>query len=384
LTTADWSSDEQQWNIDVETDAGAKRLSARFVIFSTGYYDYHKPLEASIPGIEDFKGQTIHPQFWPEDLDYSGKKIVIIGSGATAVTIFPILAEKAEMVTILQRSPTYILTQPAVDPFAQIVRKILPSWLAFKLVRWKFLIIPFLFYQFCRAYPNAGRWIIKRRAKKQLPEHISHDPNFQPRYNPWEQRLCVCPDGDFYKALHGGHADIVTDKIKTVTATGIQTESGKTLDADIIVTATGLKMQILGGIKVSTDGKPISVSDKFVWKGQMLQDVPNAVIVVGYVNASWTLGSDSTAISVTRLLKHMDQHGMASATPRIPEDSKMKATPIINLNSTYVEKAKSVLPSAGNVGPWKPRVNYIMELWEASHGSVTDDIEFAKADKKDI
>jgi cation diffusion facilitator CzcD-associated flavoprotein CzcO len=384
LTAADWSSDDQQWNCTVETDVGTRTVSARFIVFSTGYYNYKQPMEATIPGIENFKGKTIHPQFWPEDLDYTGKKMVIIGSGATAVTILPILAKKAKHVTMLQRSPSYILSQPAVDPFASIVRKLLPSWLAFRIVRWKFLILPFLFYQFCRAYPGAARWMLRRRTKEQLPSSIPLDPNFKPCYNPWEQRLCVCPDGDFYQALREGHADVVTDKIKTVTATGIKTESGKALDADIIVTATGLRLQLLGGAAVTVDSKLVDLPQKYVWRGQMVQDVPNAVLVVGYTNASWTLGSDSTAIQVSRLLKYMDQNGMAYATARVPEGSSMKSQPIINLSSTYVERAKSMLPRAGDTGPWKPRVNYITELWEASYGSVTADVEFTKAKKKDI
>lgn len=384
LTAADWSSAEEQWNLRVESQGTTKSFSARFVIFSTGYYDYHEPLQAKIPGIENFKGTIVHPQFWPEKLDYTGKKMVIIGSGATAVTILPVLAEKAAKVTMLQRSPGYVISQPAVDPFSTVVRWLLPRWAAFKVIRWKFLMLPFLFYQFCRAYPRAGRRILQRLAKRQLPKDMPIKPHFDPKYNPWEQRLCACPDGDYYKAFSGGRAEIVTDTIKTVTATGVETTSGQVLDADIIVTATGLKMQLLGGLTVTTDSIPVKLHEKFVWRGQMMQDVPNAVFVVGYANASWTLGSDSTAISVTRILKYMDQHGMAAATPRVPEGSNMKPQPVIHLTSTYVEKAKGRLPQAGDVGPWKPRVNYILELWEASHGSITTDMEFTKSMKKDI
>ena len=384
LTSGNWSSDEQQWSFAIDSDDGAKTFTARFVIFSTGYYSYKEPLQTTIPGLENFKGVTIHPQFWPEDLDYTGKKMVVVGSGATAITIVPVLAQKAAMVTMLQRSPTYIVSQPAVDSFGNLVHKLLPKRLAFKLVRWKFLLLPFLFFQFCRVYPGAARWILKRDAERQLPKNVPHDPNFRPCYNPWEQRLCMSPDGDFFQALREGHADVMTDKIKTVTATGIETDSGRTLDADIIVTATGLKVQLLGGAAITIDSKPLEVSEKYVWKGQMLQDVPNAVLVVGYTNASWTLGSDSTALQVSRLLKYMDQHGMAYATARVPDGSRMKSQPILNLNSTYIEKAKSILPRAGDTGPWRPRVNYILDRWQAAHGSVTTDIEFTKAIKKDI
>ena len=383
VTAANWSSDEQQWTLEIDSDDGPKTYTARLVVFSTGYYSYEEPLKATIPGIDNFKGRTVHPQFWPEDLDYTGKKIVVIGSGATAITLVPALAKKASKVTMLQRSPTYIISQPAVDGFGRLAQMLLPKWLAFKLVRWKFLVVPFLFYQFCRAYPRAARRFLKQRAVRQLPKNVPHDPNFRPCYNPWEQRLCACPDGDFFKALRDGTADVVTDKIKTVTATGIETESGKTLDTDIIVTATGLKMQVVGGVPITIDSKPLVPADKFVWRSMMLQDVPNAALVVGYSNASWTLGSDSTALQVSRLLKYMDAHGMAYAIPRVPEGQKMESSPIINLSSTYIEKARGLLPRAGDTGPWKPRLNYLADQWQASYGSVTTDIEFIKSNKKE-
>lgn len=384
LVEANWSSEDQHWSFVIDTESGSKTITARFVIFSTGYYNYEEPLEAKIPGIENFKGETVHPQFWPEDLDYTGKKMIVIGSGATAITLVPVLAQKAAKVTMLQRSASYVMSLPTVDPLGSIARKVLPRWLAFKLVRWKFLLLPFIFFQFCAAFPGAARWILKRRAQAQLPKHIAHDPNFKPCYNPWEQRLCVCPDGDFFKALRNGNADVITDTIKTVTATGIETESGRTLDADIIVTATGLRLRLLGGAAITVDSKPLNLADKYVWKGQMLQDVPNAVLVVGYTNASWTLGSDSTALQASRLLKHMDDNGMASATARVPEGRTMSPQPLLNLSSTYIAKAKSMLPIAGDTGPWKPRVNYITDQWQATYGSVTTDIEFTKAKKKDI
>ncbi|KFY13426.1 hypothetical protein V492_03286 [Pseudogymnoascus sp. VKM F-4246] len=379
LVAANWSSADQQWSLEVDTADGMTNITARFLILSTGYYDYSEPLKTTIPGLDNFKGQLVHPQAWPEKLDYTGKKMVIIGSGATAITLLPVLAQKAARVTMLQRSPTYLLSMPSVDPIGKLLHGVLPKSLAFRLVRWNFLIIPFLFYQFCRFFPGAARFVLRKVAELQLPKDVPHDPTFKPSYNPWEQRLCVCPDGDFYKALHSGTADVVTDKIKSVTATGITTESGKTLDADIIVTATGLKLQLAGGAKITVDSKPIIQSEKYLWNGQMIQDVPNAVLVIGYTNASWTLGSDSTAINVCRLLKHMDKNGMAYATPRVPEGSKMASRPIMDLSSTYVSKAKSALPLAGDEGPWRPRVNYIIDRWTANHGSLTTDMEFTKA-----
>lgn len=383
LQSADWSSEDQRWSLQVDADGQRTQFNAKFVIFSTGYYDYDTPLKAQIPGLSNFEGKTIHPQFWPEDLDYAGKNIIIIGSGATAITLLPNLADKAGNVTILQRSPSYIMALPSVDPTGDFVRKYLPTWLAHTIVRWKFLILPFLFFNFCRKFPNAGRQIIRKNTLKNLEKtDVPHDPNFKPSYNPWDQRLCVCPDGDFFKSLERPNTHIVTDTIKTVTKNGIQTENGKFIDADIIVTATGLKMQLAGGARVSVDGKPINFPDKYVWKGVMLQDVPNAAIVIGYTNASWTLGADATARLVCRLLKHMEEKGQTSATPRIEQGLQMKPQNMLNLNSTYIEKAKGALPKAGTVGPWKPRSNYFVDYWLAGHGELTNALQFSGGLKK--
>jgi cation diffusion facilitator CzcD-associated flavoprotein CzcO len=382
LLAGDWSTEQQNWTLAVDADGEKQLYTARFVILSTGYYDYNEPLKATIPGIDNFQGTVIHPQFWPEDLDYTGKKVVIIGSGATAITLLPNIAEKAAKVTMLQRSPTYILALPSVDPTGNWVRRWFPSWIARAIVRWKFLVLPFLFFKFCRAFPNAARKVIRGNTQKYLPPSIPHDPHFKPAYGPWEQRLCVCPDGDFFKALQKGNSDIVTDTIKTVTASGIQTESGKTIDTDIIVTATGLKMQLAGGARMSIDGKPLEMSTKFLWKGIMLQDMPNAAFVIGYTNASWTLGADATAQVVCRLLKHMDSHKVLSAVPRLPDGQKIKPTPILNLNSTYIEKAKGQLPKAGDVAPWQPRSNYLTDFWTSKYGNLTKDLEFGTTSKK--
>lgn len=382
LLAANWSTDEQRWALSVDADGEKTTYYARFIIMSTGYYDYDEPLNASIPGIESFKGKVIHPQFWPEDYDYSNKKMVIIGSGATAVTLLPVVAEKAAKVTMLQRSPSYVLPLPSEDSTGKIVGHFLPNWLAFKIVRWKFLLLPFIFYKFCRAFPNAARKVIRLRTKESLPKNIPHDPNFNPKYNPWEQRLCICPDGDFFKALHKGNTDIVTDTIKTVTEHGIATDGGKKLDADIIVTATGLKMQLAGGSRISIDGKPFNFVEKFMWKGIMLQDLPNAAFVIGYTNASWTLGADSTAIHVCRMLKYIDSHGLTSATPRVAKGEKLGVNPVLDLSSTYVQKAKGLLPKAGDSGPWKPRSGYLTDNWVASYGNLTTGMQFRDGGKK--
>ncbi|CZS97890.1 hypothetical protein WAI453_008888 [Rhynchosporium graminicola] len=384
LLAADWSSKTQRWTLSVDADGEKTQMSARFVIFSTGYYDYDEPLKANIPGIDNFQGKTIHPQFWPEDFDHTGKKIVIIGSGATAITLLPNLADKAAHVTLLQRSPTYIVAIPAVDPMWTFIRKWLPTWLAHTIVRWKFLILPFLFYKFCRAFPNVARKVIRGGTEKELGPNskIPFDPNFKPAYNPWEQRLCVCPDGDFFKAIHKGNADMVTDTIKNVTAHGIETDGGKMIDADVIITATGLKIKLAGGSKITVDGEIINVADKYVWRGVMVQDVPNAVVVIGYTNASWTLGSDATARLVCRILKKMDQSEDGVVTAAIEPGLKMNSSPMLNFSSTYIEKAKGTLPKSGDVAPWKPRSNYLTDNWIAGHGDLSKGLRYSPSLKK--
>ncbi|TAQ91184.1 hypothetical protein B7494_g563 [Chlorociboria aeruginascens] len=382
LIEADWSSEQQAWTLNVEGGEKQKTIRSKFVILGTGYYDYNQPLQANIPGLENFQGKIIHPQFWPEDLDYTGKKMVVIGSGATAVTLIPILAEKAAKVTMLQRSPSYIISVPSVDPSSTFLRKFLPlSWAQF-LTRWKLLVVPFLFFQFCRTCPGTARTLLRNRTEKSLAKtSIPLDPNFNPSYGPWEQRLCVCPDHDFYKSLRR-NADVVTDTIQTVTQTGIRTQKGLDLEADIIVTATGLKLQFGGGARFSVDGKPIVFNEKFLWRGIMMQDLPNVAFVIGYDNASWTLGSDTTALIVCRLLKHMESKKLDSATPKVKDASKINPRPLMSLSSTYIEKAKGDMPMAGDVAPWKPRSNYLSDSWTAMWGNVTTDMSFVKAVKR--
>ncbi|KAJ8060714.1 hypothetical protein OCU04_011019 [Sclerotinia nivalis] len=378
VTAADWSTEQQQWSISVDAGGSKSTIKGRWVIWGTGYYSYSEPLKTEIPGLDNFKGQKIHPQFWPQDLDYTDKKIVVIGSGATAITLIPNLAEKAAKVTMLQRSPTWIIGVPATFPAGDTLRRFLPESVANQLIRWRFLVFPLLFFHFCRFFPDIARNLLQKEIKKEIPPTLPVDPNFSPKYNPWDQRICACPDGDFFKCLHSGKADVVTDTIKTVTASGIELESGKTLDADIIITATGLKMQLAGGAKVSVDGIPYEYSTKYMWRGVMLQDMPNAVTVIGYTNASWTLGAENTASVLVRILKHMREKNLVAAVPRL-HGEKMQSQPMFNLSSTYIEKAKGDLPMTGDRGMWKQRQNYLVDYWVAEYGSVTDDLEFTSA-----
>lgn len=376
LRSADWSSSDNVWSLNVDNDGDQKTYSARFIIFGTGYYDYHTPLQTSIPGIDDFQGETIHPQFWPEDLDYEDKKVVIIGSGATAITLLPKMAEKASRVTMLQRSPTYILSLPNRN--TNLLGLFLPtSWFR-KVQRISWILTSRIFFIFCQKFPWLARMILRLSVNRQLPKHVPHDPHFKPKYNPWDQRLCVCPDGDFFKSLHTGRADVKTDTIDHVTPDGITLNSGDKLDADIIVTATGLKLQIAGGAAVSVDGKKIDIADKYLWNGVMLQDVPNASFVIGYTNASWTLGADATALFVTRLLKNLESRKMVAATPKMPADATLNQRRLLNLNSTYVSVAERNLPKAADRGPWQPRDNYLSDYLFSQYGKLDDCLDLAK------
>lgn len=383
LKHASWSSEDQCWTLRVEnsnsdgnsnsdtTGDGGNHLSvsARYVIFGTGYYDYNTPLPANIPGLDTFKGQIIHPQFWPEDLDCTGKKIIIIGSGATAVTLLPKLADEAKRVTMLQRSPTYIVELPNRTSRSW-VDYLLPRAAALRFKRLSWILYSRITFLLITAFPAIAKWALRRRTSRALPKHVSIDPHFTPRYNPWEQRLCVCPDGDFYKALHTGRADVATGVIKTVTATGIELVSGQFLDADIIVTATGLRLRLAGGATIDVDGTPIRPHDKFIWRGSMLQDVPNASFVIGYTNASWTLGAEATATTVVRLLKAMRDKNCTSVVPRVSDPDALVETNFLNLNSTYITKAQDVLPKAATVGPWAPRSHYLSDYWAAKYGNL--------------
>ncbi|THV77602.1 monooxygenase flavin-binding family protein-like protein [Aureobasidium pullulans] len=354
LQSANWSTDQQNWSLKVDTPQGEQNLRARFIVFCTGYYDFNEAMPATIPGIKDFQGKVVHPQFWPEDLDYENKDVVI-------------------------RSPTYIAAVPQRDNLSYWPAKFLPVSWTYKLRRIQFLILPFLFFKFCKAFPDRARRLLKKGAASQLPEGYPLEPNFEPNYGPWDQRLCASPDGDFYKAIKDGQAEVITASIKQVTEKSIHLEgSDRVLTPDIIVTATGLKLIMAGGAKLSVDNEPLEVPQKHLWKGAMIEDVPNAAIVIGYTNASWTLGSDATAQFVTRLINHMDKNGMTQAVPRVDKNSDMQDQSVLNLSSTYIVKAEGSLPRAGNKAPWLPRSHYLRDLWEMKFGSITHDMQFSR------
>ncbi|KAF2402057.1 putative flavin-binding monooxygenase [Trichodelitschia bisporula] len=382
-TKTEWDSGTRRWRVTAGTPEGERVFEARWLVVGTGYYDYDKPLEAVIPGLQNFKGTIVHPQFWPTNLDYAGKRVVIIGSGATAVTLLPVLAETAARVTMLQRSPGYILALPQADPVGKLLHAILPQRVASWIDRMRFMLVAYSFYYFCRAWPGLAKAVLAKATAAQLPPGLPVKPHFEPRYNPWEQRLCLCPDGDFFQALRAGKADVATGVIREVKEGGVELMDGTFLPADVLVTATGLKILFAGGVELRADGERLEPGEKFMWKGVMMQDVPNASFVIGYPNASWTLGADATAQMTTRLLRMMKEKGAAAVVPRLDVEG-MQPSAMLNLSSTYLEVAKDRMPKAGTVGQWRPRGNYFGDMWQAKYGDVVSGLEWVPEREEEV
>ncbi|KAK3067281.1 hypothetical protein LTR53_015934 [Teratosphaeriaceae sp. CCFEE 6253] len=383
VNKADYSRSSSTWTFDVTANkTEQKTIRSKFYLICTGYYDYDHPRQTVIPGLEDFKGVVAHPQTWPQDLDYTDKNVVIVGSGATAITLLPNLAKKAANVTILQRSPSYVMSQPAEDGLEWAIRQ--ATWwskpLQHKLLRWKWVLMPFLLTRFAYNFPNAANKMFSKMIQAQLPPTLPRDPHFNPTYNPFEQRVCLCPDGDFYAALRSGKATMETGVVETVTPNSIRLTSGKELHPDIIVTATGLKVRFAGGVNIRVDGEPINVADKFIWKGVMVEDVPNAAYVMGYVDASWTLGADATAQLVCRIMKQMKKESVKEIVPRrtAEEKANMVEKPLLRLTSTYVKSAKDVIPKTGATGQWRPRSYYYKDILMAWFGDIKTGTEWVR------
>ena len=376
---ASWSSNEARWTVEVETglsgsenghDNPVVNFTCNFLYLCTGYYDYTSGYTPEWRGVERFKGTLVHPQHWPQDLDYTNKRVVVIGSGATAVTVVPAMAERAKHVTMLQRSPSYIVARPADDKFATLVRRCLPDRLAYAAARWKNVLFTIFFYNLARKRPELFKWMIARGVRKHLDE--KYDPaHFTPHYNPWDQRLCFVPDADLFTAMRAGRVSVVTDHIDTFTEDGILLQSGQQLDADIIVTATGLVMKLFSGMQLVVDGAPVDLPKTLVYKGMMFSDVPNLAFAVGYTNASWTLKCDLAAQYVCRLINYMDQHGYARCTPRV-NDPDIQDEPVIDFNSGYVLRALHALPRQGSKTPWRLHQNYVKDLSMMRYGRVDD------------
>ncbi|MFW9616003.1 flavin-containing monooxygenase [Aquabacterium sp.] len=353
VVSAAWSSAEARWTVTVQhTDTGETHtIVCKWLFSAAGYYRYDQGFTPRFEGIDNFKGQVIHPQHWPENLNYRGKRVVVIGSGATAVTLIPSMAKDAQHVTMLQRTPTYVMTLPAKDPIANLARKLLPADKAYAFARRKNIGLQRGIWRFCQKYPNAARRIIRFVNKASLPKDYPVDVHFNPPYNPWEQRLCAVPDGDLFKTIKQGKASVVTDHIDTFTEGGIQLKSGQHLQADIIVTATGLNLQLFGGIALAVDGQDVDLSTKVAFKGMMLSDLPNFGLIVGYTNSSWTLKVGLLSEHFCRVLAHMDRHGYAVCRPTLPTPD-MATRPLLDFGAGYVQRAMKWLPRQGTTGPW--------------------------------
>ena len=377
VKTAAWSTDDARWTVTATGPDGAPvTMTCHFLCMCSGYYDYAKGHSPEFAGAADFAGQIVHPQFWPEGLDYADKRVVVIGSGATAVTLVPEMAKRAAHVTMLQRSPTYVVSRPAEDPVANWLRARLPSKLAYGMTRWKNVLWGMFFFRMARKKPEK----VKERILGMVRDHLGPDydiaTHFTPRYNPWDQRLCLVPDADLFGAINTGKASVETATIERLTPTGVRLSSGKELPADIIVTATGLELQLLSGVAFTMDGAPVDLAKTLHYKGMMYEGVPNLASVFGYTNASWTLKADLTAMYVCRLLNTMKRRGLRQATPR-NDDPTMGTEPFLDFSSGYVQRAAGKLPQQGTKKPWKLNQNYALDVMALKYGSVDDSMVFS-------
>jgi monooxygenase len=376
---ADWSDADNRWTVTVDNDGRQEEITCKFLFACSGYYNYDEGYSPTFEGSEDFQGTIIHPQHWPEDLDYAGKKVVVIGSGATAVTLIPALVNSgAGHVTMLQRSPTYIGSLPLIDPVAERANRWLPARAAHVVNRWKAIGFSTAQYQLSRKFPAYMRKTLLTMAKRRLPEGYDVEKHFGPSYNVWDQRLCLAPNGDLFKTIRKGQADVVTDTIDRFTKTGIMLRSGTELQADIIITATGLNMQLVGGVKPSRNGEPIDLTSLMTYKGLMFSGVPNFAITFGYTNASWTLKADLVSEFVCRLLNYMDANGFDTVEPQHPGDA-VDELPFMDFNPGYFQRSMHLLPKSGSRAPWRLKQNYFFDMRMIRRGRVDDEaLHFAR------
>jgi monooxygenase len=370
---ASWSTADAAWTVEAEhTDTGETvRLRCNFLFMCSGYYRYDTGHVPHFEGSERFGGRIVHPQFWPEDLDYTGQRVLIIGSGATAVTLLPEMAKTAAHVTMLQRSPTWIVARPSEDALANRMRRWLPSKVAYALTRWKRVLLGMYFYGLCQRKPEKVKSLLLGGVRAWLGPDADVARHFTPRYKPWDQRLCLVPDGDFFLAIRKKKASVVTDQIECFTETGLKLKSGEELPADLVVVATGLELKVLGGVQLSVDGRPVDLAQTVSYKAMMYSGVPNLAVSMGYTNASWTLKSDLSSEYVCRLLKHMRRQGLRQCTPTLT-DASMPLEPWSDFSSGYVQRAAHLFPKRGTVAPWKLKQNYIHDLLTLRYGKVDD------------
>jgi cation diffusion facilitator CzcD-associated flavoprotein CzcO len=363
LESAAWSTGDARWSLHVASthdDEGAEPISCNLLLMCSGYYSYDDPYRPHFEGEEDFEGPIFHPQLWPEDLDYAGKRVVVIGSGATAMTIVPAMADEVEHITMLQRSPTYVISRPEKDIIANTLRRFLPDMLAYRLTRFKNVELQRRGYQRTRVAPEKVKDFLLRRVRKHLGPDYDVEKHFTPRYNPWDQRLCLIPNADLFDAINSGKASVVTDHIDRITKKGVRLQSGEEIEADIIIAATGLNLKLLGGVQFGVDGEPVHFPDTWTYKGMMYSDIPNLVQTFGYINASWTLRADLTAEYTCRLLNRMDELGMRQCTPRLrDEDRNMpKRDWIEDFSSGYMRRVMHLFPKQGDRSPWLNTQNF--------------------------
>ncbi len=373
---AAWSTADARWTVDAEGPDGPVSYTCNFLFMCSGYYNYARGHTPEWKGADSFAGRIVHPQFWPNDLDYAGKKVVVIGSGATAVTLVPAMADTAAHVTMLQRSPTYVVSRPAEDATANWLRTKLPAKLAYSLVRWRNVLFGMFFFNMARKRPAKVKDRLIGMVRDELGPEYDIDRHFTPKYNPWDQRLCLVPDADLFGALRSGKASVVTDTIDHFTPTGIALASGEELAADVVVTATGLELQLLSDVTFSVDGAPVDLAKTFNYKGMMFSDLPNMASSFGYTNASWTLKADLTCAYVCRLLNTMKARGMRQATPRVG-DTMLVPAPFLDFSSGYVTRAMEKFPKQGSKSPWRVHQNYALDLLALRYGSVDDGMEFS-------
>jgi cation diffusion facilitator CzcD-associated flavoprotein CzcO len=372
---ASWSSADARWTVEVERGdrKDVALFTCNFLFMCSGYYDYAQGYTPEFPGSERFRGRIVHPQKWSEDVEYAGKRVVVIGSGATAVTLVPSMAKTAAHVTMLQRSPTYIVSLPSEDRLASGLRRILPTRVAYGITRWKNVLVTMWLYRFCRRNPTRARALITRWLTNELGPGYDVSTHFNPRYDPWEQRMCLVPDSDLFQALRQGRASIVTDQIETFTEKGLKLRSGTELEADLIVTATGLNLLPLGGLEATVDGVRVDFAKTVAYKGMMFSDVPNLALAVGYTNASWTLKAELICRYVCRLLNHMTRTGMRQSTPRL-RGASFEETPFLDLTSGYIQRSVDKFPKQGTKVPWRLYQNYALDLLMLRRGSVDDGV----------
>jgi monooxygenase len=374
VSGAQWDSATSRWTVQATAADGTKvEFSCNFLFCCTGYYNYAAGYTPDFPGVGDYQGALVHPQHWPQDLDYDGKEVVVIGSGATAMTLVPEMAKRAAKVTMLQRSPTYVVSRPAEDALANWLRAHLPAKLAYGLVRWRNVLLQQLFFNLARKQPEKTKTRLVSLVREALGPDYDVETHFTPRYKPWDQRLCLVPDADLFEAINKGKAEVVTDTIETFIPEGLRTTSGKTLAADIVVTATGLDLQSLGGVELSVDGAPVNLAQCFTYKGMMYSDVPNLASSFGYTNASWTLKCDLTCEYVCRLLNYMQARGYSECRP-LNKDSELEPAPWLDFTSGYVQRALDRLPKQGSKTPWKLHQNYALDMLALRLSPVADQV----------